>query len=42
MSDLHYYYIHNFYHDKKESIDDMFLQYIKALLRDIDDTALTQ
>ena len=26
MSDLNYGYIHNFYHDKKESIDDLFFK----------------
>ena len=42
VSDLNFGYIHNFYHDKQESIDYMFCQYIKPLLKDIDNTELIQ
>ena len=42
MSDLHYGYIHNFYHDKQEIIDDLFCQYIKPLLKYIGHLALIQ
>ena len=40
MSDLNSGYIHNFYHDKLETIDDMFCQYIKTLIKYIDHIVL--
>ena len=42
MSDVHICYIHNFYHDKQEIIDELFCQYIKPLLKYIDDPVLIQ
>ena len=42
MSDFSYGYIHNLYHDKQDSIDDLFCQYIKPLLKYIDHPALIQ
>ena len=42
QSNLNSGYIHNFYHDKKGSIDDMFYQYHIPLLKDIDHPALIQ
>ena len=42
MSDLYFGYIHNVYPDKQESIDDMYCQYIKALINDIYHHALLQ
>ena len=42
MFDLHSGYIHNFCYDKQESIDYMFCQYIKSLLKYIDHPELIQ
>ena len=42
MSDLHSGYIHNLYHDKKYIIDELFLKYIKPLLKDVDPRELIQ
>ena len=42
MSYLHYGYIHDFYHDKQEIVYDLFCQYNKPLLRDINHPALIQ
>ena len=39
---LHYGYIHNFYYNKQEVIDELFCQYIKHLLKDIDHPAFIQ
>ena len=36
MSDLYSGYIHNLYHDEQEIIDNLFFQYIKPLLKYID------
>ena len=41
-SDLHSGYIHNLYHDKQESINDLFCKYIIPLLKDIENPALVQ
>ena len=40
MFDLNSGYIHNFYHDNQESIDDLFCQWIKPLLKYIDNFEL--
>ena len=42
MPDLNFGQIHNFYHDRQESNDDMFCQYIKPLFKNIDRTALNK
>ena len=42
QSDLNSGYIHNFYHDKQEVIAQLFFQYIKLLLKDIDHPALVK
>ena len=34
--DFHSSYIHNFYNDKQEIIDELFLKYIKPLFKNID------
>ena len=39
QSDLNSSYMHNLYHDEKESIYDLFCQYIKSLLKYIDHPA---
>ena len=39
---LHYGYIHNFYHDKQEIVDEIFCQYIKPLLKYIGHPTLIQ
>ena len=41
-SDLSSGYIHKFYHDKKDIIDELFCKYIKPLLKGIDNPALIQ
>ena len=42
MSYFHSGYIHKFYHDKQEIIDDIFCQYIKPLIKYIDHIGLIQ
>ena len=42
QSDLNSGYIHKFYHSKQDIIDELFCQYIKTLLKDIDNLALIQ
>ena len=42
MSDLYSGYINNFNRDKQESIDDLFYQCIKPLLKYIDHPTLIQ
>ena len=42
QSNSHTAYKHNFYHDKKEIIDELFCQHIEPLLKDINHPALIQ
>ena len=42
MSNLNSVNIHDLYHNKQESIDDLFYKYIKPLLKDIDHPALNK
>ena len=42
MSGFHVGYIHNLYPDKQESIHDIFCQFIKPLIKDIDPPELIQ
>ena len=42
MSGFYSGYIHNFYNDEQDIIDDIFCQNIKALLKDIDHPAFIQ
>ena len=42
MSDFYSCYIHNFYHDKQDIIDELLCQYIKPSLKDIYHPALIQ
>ena len=41
-SNYHYFYIHNFYHNKQEIIDDIFYQCHLPLLKYIDHPAMIQ
>ena len=42
MSYFHCGYINNFYHNKRDSIDEFFFQSIETLIKDIDHTFLIQ
>ena len=42
MSDVHFGYIHNFYHDKQGVVDELFFQYNKPLLKYIDHPTFIQ